>query len=171
MKSNKPSYVRKKFILTGIIFLFFFLSLRLVIPLISPLPQWVNNTPPALEDTSSRPNFVSSLSSTSERKIEPISFSENSNPEELLIRLEKSIPNHFRRWRFVRSGQGWVHFEVKTPMMGYVDDVVLSLPSDKSKLYFEVKSSSRLGHSDLGANRRRVEKLRNFFEKLKNEAD
>ncbi len=43
-----------------------------------------------------------------------------------------------------------------TPLMGFVDDV--EFRKDDTQVY--VRSASRVGHSDMGANRKRVEALR-----------
>lgn len=44
---------------------------------------------------------------------------------------------------------------------GYVDDVEVRLDQDNSVLH--IRSASRVGHSDMGANRKRVEQLRELF--------
>lgn len=56
--------------------------------------------------------------------------------------------------------------EVTTKMMKFTDDVEFVL--NKSLGEFEVKSSSRVGISDLGANRRRIEAIRTAFDALGN---
>ena len=45
--------------------------------------------------------------------------------------------------------------------MGYVDDVEFYLNADKGII--EVRSASRLGQSDLGVNRDRIETIRSKF--------
>ena len=45
-----------------------------------------------------------------------------------------------------------------TPTMGFVDDVEFLV--DPQRNVIDVRSASRLGHSDLGVNRKRVETLR-----------
>lgn len=50
---------------------------------------------------------------------------------------------------------GYLHAEYRTGLMGFVDD--LELRRDGSRL--EVRSASRVGHSDMGANRERVDAL------------
>lgn len=47
---------------------------------------------------------------------------------------------------------------VKTPLMRFRDDVQLRFDADAGVIH--VRSSSRLGISDMGTNRRRVETLR-----------
>lgn len=144
--------------------------LRVSVPLFSSTPKWVQETPPALEDTTTKPNFVSSLSSNVERKIDPLTLSTNLDPKEFLTKLEQLIPERFG-WKLVRSGDGWVHFEDSTLIMGYVDDLVLKISYDMSEPHLEVKSSSRIGYSDLGTNRRRVEKLRHFLMEIEKEIE
>ena len=46
----------------------------------------------------------------------------------------------------------------------FVDDVEFYFPPDQTIIH--LKSASRKGHYDFGANRRRVERLRSTFESL-----
>jgi len=48
-----------------------------------------------------------------------------------------------------------------TPLFGFVDD--LELRVDATRGLVEVRSASRVGHGDLGANRKRVERLRQLL--------
>jgi uncharacterized protein (DUF1499 family) len=57
----------------------------------------------------------------------------------------------------------FVHATFKTTI-GFVDDVTFLIKPDKDII--DVKSSSRIGFSDLGVNNRRVERLRKEFEAL-----
>ena len=52
----------------------------------------------------------------------------------------------------------YLHVEFSTPTLGFVDDVECLLASDGSRI--DVRSCSRLGYSDWGVNRKRVEMLR-----------
>lgn len=56
----------------------------------------------------------------------------------------------------ITSTPDYMHVEFKSGLMGFVDDVELLLDG---KLV-QVRSASRLGYSDLGVNRKRVEQLR-----------
>ncbi len=57
----------------------------------------------------------------------------------------------------VVSDQGeYIRSEFTSSLMGFVDDVEFYI--DASSI--QVRSASRLGHSDLGANRKRVESIR-----------
>jgi uncharacterized protein (DUF1499 family) len=61
-------------------------------------------------------------------------------------------------WEFKVNDNNFVHAVVKTPTLEFRDDVqLLFLPNDQ---LIQVRSSSRVGLSDLGTNARRVETLR-----------
>jgi uncharacterized protein (DUF1499 family) len=62
----------------------------------------------------------------------------------------------------VRESEGYLHAELATPWLRFVDDVELLLDAPAGVIH--VRSASRLGYSDLGTNRRRVEAIRARFE-------
>ncbi|MEP3348541.1 MAG: DUF1499 domain-containing protein [Marinomonas sp.] len=57
----------------------------------------------------------------------------------------------------VSSSLGYVHFEVKSKIIGYIDDVEFYLPETDKVVHF--RSASRVGYSDRGVNRDRMEKI------------
>jgi uncharacterized protein (DUF1499 family) len=62
----------------------------------------------------------------------------------------------------VTEHDGYLHARYVTPLMRYVDDVELRL--DENKQLIHIRSASRVGYSDLGANRQRVGRLRLAFD-------
>lgn len=58
---------------------------------------------------------------------------------------------------------GYLHASYETPLMRYVDDVELRL--DENKQVVHIRSVSRVGYSDLGANRKRTARIRAAFYK------
>ena len=56
----------------------------------------------------------------------------------------------------------YLHATFKTPLLGFVDDVEFLLVRERRTI--DVRSASRVGRSDFGANRKRVERLRKAFE-------
>jgi len=58
----------------------------------------------------------------------------------------------------VREEPAYLHAECMTRLLGFVDDLELQLRPQQALI--AVRSASRLGYGDLGANRRRVEALR-----------
>lgn len=61
----------------------------------------------------------------------------------------------------VTERDGYLHAQFVTPLMRYVDDVELRI--DENNRLIHIRSASRVGHSDMGANRARVAKIRSAF--------
>ena len=66
-------------------------------------------------------------------------------------------------WTIATDSGDFVQAVVKTPLMRFRDDVQLLF--DERAGVIQVRSSSRLGISDMGTNRRRVESLRDHLSK------
>jgi uncharacterized protein (DUF1499 family) len=62
------------------------------------------------------------------------------------------------RTRIVSEGDDYLHAECTTPLMRYVDDLELQLRAEEGVV--AVRSASRVGYGDMGANRDRIEDLR-----------
>jgi len=60
--------------------------------------------------------------------------------------------------RFIDTADGYARAEFRSRVFRFVDDLELRL--DTAHNCIQVRSASRVGHSDLGANRDRVERLR-----------
>jgi uncharacterized protein (DUF1499 family) len=112
------------------------------------------------------PNCVSSLPGSGPAGILPLNYEGISREEALnrLICLLESEP----RCRIIgvdelANGSIYVHAEFRSALFRFVDDVEFLLPADGSLI--QVKSASRLGYSDMGVNRERVERLRLIFER------
>ena len=61
-------------------------------------------------------------------------------------------------WLVVTATDNYIHAECKSRIFRFVDD--LELYFNSSNGIISVRSASRIGYSDFGANRRRVERLR-----------
>jgi len=62
------------------------------------------------------------------------------------------------RTKIISSTDDYLHAECSSAVFGFVDDLELHLrPAEK---LIAVRSAARLGHSDLGVNRKRLESLR-----------
>ena len=66
------------------------------------------------------------------------------------------------RVRVVKLEDNYIHAEFISFIFRFVDDVEFYF-DDEQKL-IQIKSASRVGYSDLGVNRRRIEKIRKQFE-------
>lgn len=103
------------------------------------------------------PNCVSSQTQPSDtvHYIEPLTYT--SAPEQALANL-KTIIQSLPRTEIINEADNYLYAEFKSALMGYVDDVEFYLDRDTEKIH--VRSASRLGQSDLGVNRKRVETIR-----------
>ncbi len=71
-----------------------------------------------------------------------------------LVALVKAMP----RTTIVDSTDNYLYAEFASKLMGFVDDVEFYL--DPAESVIQVRSASRLGESDLGVNRKRLEEIR-----------
>ena len=99
------------------------------------------------------PNCVSSQAEPSDREhyIEPIAFK---GARAKLRAAVESMP----RAKVITEQGNYLYAEYTSALMGYVDDVELFY-DDRAGLV-HVRSASRLGRSDFGVNRKRIEELR-----------
>ena len=61
----------------------------------------------------------------------------------------------------IKEEGNYLYAEYKSALMGFVDDVELFL--DEKAQLVHVRSASRLGRSDFGVNRKRIEELRTLI--------
>jgi uncharacterized protein (DUF1499 family) len=106
----------------------------------------------------STPNCVSSQSSDPEHYIDPLT--DNGQPAAALASL-KSILQNTERAKIIAETDNYLYTEFTSRWMGFVDDVEFFLDRDAGEI--EVRSASRLGESDLGVNRQRIETIRAQF--------
>ena len=116
-----------------------------------------------LKAPSTSPNSVSSQASlwpgnarAQEAQIEPLAIHNGDAAATMAALLEvvRTAPGA----QVMTARPDYIYAQFKTPLMKYTDDVEFWLPPDASVIH--VRSASRLGESDLGANRQRVEALR-----------
>jgi uncharacterized protein (DUF1499 family) len=103
----------------------------------------------------SSPNCVSSESGTATEKL-VAPFPAPAGPAEL-ARL-RGIVAAWPRTTVITESDGYLHAESRSRIMRFVDDVEFRY--DAAAGVIHVRSASRLGESDLGVNRKRVEGLR-----------
>jgi uncharacterized protein (DUF1499 family) len=106
----------------------------------------------------STPNCVSSQSKDPEHYIEPLTYRGSS--QEAIDRLKQIIDSQ-ERTTIVEESNNYLKAEFTSRWMGFVDDVEFYLNEDTGVI--DLRSASRLGESDLGVNRQRIEMIRNLF--------
>lgn len=108
------------------------------------------------------PNCVSTQShpTDSEHYLEPIPFS--TSPAEAIAKL-KSIIEGMERTQVITVSDDYLYAEFTSRTMGFVDDFEFYANPATGKL--QARAAARLGKSDLGANRRRMELILAEFQK------
>ena len=101
------------------------------------------------------PNCVSSQSLDAEHSIEPLTYT--STPAEAIADLKKVIQS-MKKTKIITESKNYLYAEFTSAIMGFVDDVEFYLNEDTKVIH--VRSASRLGKSDLGVNRKRIETIR-----------
>jgi len=104
------------------------------------------------------PNCVSSQDDDEEHGIAPLSY--EGEPADAIARLENLIAD-IENAETIESSDRYLYVQFTSAIMGFVDDVEFYVPEGSDAV--EVRSASRLGESDLGVNRRRVEEIRDLF--------
>lgn len=107
------------------------------------------------------PNCVSSQSQDSIHQIVPLTYREA--PAAAFAKLKQLIRDMERTAIIAEDGQ-YLYAEFMIPVFGFVDDVEFYL--DEAAGVIHVRSASRLGESDLGVNRKRIETIRTRFNQL-----
>lgn len=104
-----------------------------------------------------KPNCVSSQEGEASRRIEPLRYS--GGPAEAWARL-KAVLLAMSRIEIVEEAPGRLRAVATTKLWRFKDDLEFL---DGGPGVIEVRSASRIGYSDLGANRRRIERVRKAF--------
>lgn len=110
-----------------------------------------------LADCPKKPNSVSSHAEGA-HFIAPLAFADI--PEKAWKDLVDALAAH-PDIQIVHSSENYMHAECKTPGLGFIDDLEFYLPVGSAAIH--VRSASRLGYSDFGKNRQRVEAIREAF--------
>lgn len=108
----------------------------------------------SLPDCPQSPNCVSSQASDEAHRVAPLAAGSNvAESAAMLTAVLDSLP----RVAWTASADNVIEATFKTRIMRFTDDVLFHIDDDGM---IQVRSASRVGYSDLGANRSRVEMLR-----------
>ena len=129
-----------------------------LIMLLMSTPAPAGQTITQLSACPDKPNCVSSQSHDPAHFIEPIPYS--GSPASALQGLKAVLASEPRTTITVEQGN-YLHAEVRSLVFRFVDDIEFLLDTKQQRIH--VRSASRSGYSDLGVNRRRVERIRNSF--------
>jgi uncharacterized protein (DUF1499 family) len=108
-----------------------------------------------LDGCPSSPNCVSSEALDAEHAVAPLHLT--GDPQKAWKAITK-IVGQMPRHTIVEHTNHYLHVECKSRLFRFVDDLELLL--DPATMVIAIRSAARVGKSDLGVNRRRVEALR-----------
>lgn len=110
-------------------------------------------------DCPDKPNCVSTKSSTPTHKVSPLSYSSSlEEAKNKLIKIVESMP----RSKIINNNESFLHVEFTSQVFRFIDDVEFYF-NEPGIIHF--RGASRIGHSDMGVNRDRVEEIRLAFKK------
>lgn len=113
--------------------------------------------PPMLKPCPSTPNCVSSYAQSSRHKIQPLKMHQSA--EETMLTL-KAVIAAYPRTRIIAEAGNYIHATFRVNI-GFTDDV--EFLADEAAGVVHVRSASRIGYWDFGANRKRIEKVRKRY--------
>ena len=150
-KNSMSNRILRRLILIPIIAIagLFFLSMT------ASKPETLGATNGKLSECPPSPNCVSTTSQLKSQKMPAIGFSEK--PEEVLEKIKASVSQAFPKARLITEKSDYLHFEFTSLIFRFVDDVEFLINDKDAVVHF--RSASRVGHSDLGANRKRMTKI------------
>jgi uncharacterized protein (DUF1499 family) len=134
--------------------------LILITNLIFPAATWADSSSLGvnngyLTSCPASPNCVVSQNASDNHAIEPIVYHvDRDKAREILLKVLTVVP----RTQVVEQTDNYIHALSKSRIFKFVDDVEFYLPPDESVIH--MRSASRIGDSDLGVNRRRLEQIR-----------
>lgn len=113
----------------------------------------------------STPNCVNSQSQDATHNIEPLSY--DSTPTQAMAEIRRAIQS-MERTTIITETENYIYAEFKIKLIGFVDDVEFLLDPDAKVIH--VRSASRLGESDLGVNRKRIETIRKKLNEIRQQS-
>ncbi|MFK7857304.1 MAG: DUF1499 domain-containing protein [Granulosicoccus sp.] len=138
-------------------------ALRLAVPKLSGASAasgiLENNGQSTLGDCPDIPNCQGSESSRNSQKVDRLALSKSATDA---IDILSTIISSQAGAQIVTRDERYLHATFVTRIMGYIDDVEFLVSDDGQSL--QVRSASRLGKSDLGANAKRIALLRSLTE-------
>lgn len=109
----------------------------------------------------SSPNCVSSQSIDKEHAIEPLTYAVSTLAAHDDL---KKIILGMKRAEIITDSSAYIHAEFTSAIWRFVDDVEFYF--DEKAKTIHIRSASRLGKSDFGVNRKRVESIRALWKEM-----
>lgn len=105
------------------------------------------------------PNCVSTQADDAGHRMEPIPFT---GTADAALQRIKILVAKMPRTKIVTVADNYLHVEFRSAFFRFVDDVEFLIDRQEQLIHF--RSASRVGYSDFGVNRERLEQIRNAFQ-------
>ncbi|WP_300010161.1 DUF1499 domain-containing protein [Methylovulum sp.] len=131
--------------------------------MMSPTPTKASAINGKLPICGNSPNCVSSQAEIHDKQHYVLPFEIKGNPRQAWAELKKAM---IKQPRMVITHETHItlHAEATSLVFRFVDDINVLLDADAELIH--IRSASRVGHSDFGVNRKRIEALRAELRKV-----
>ncbi|MBU7582985.1 MAG: DUF1499 domain-containing protein [Nostoc sp. TH1S01] len=125
-----------------------------------PAPVWAASSSLGIDHAHltpcpSSPNCVVSQDADAKHSIDPIAYHvDRDTARATLLKVLTVVP----RTEVIEQTDNYIHALSKSRIFKFIDDVEFYFPANESVIH--IRSASRVGQSDLGVNRRRLEQIR-----------
>ncbi|MFK7767776.1 MAG: DUF1499 domain-containing protein [Mariniblastus sp.] len=150
----RPNYI-KRVARRLALFPFIVIAGLYLLSMTAPEPNNLGATGGQLAKCPDSPNCVSTQADDETHRMEAIPFAGNS--DELLAKIKSLIESEFGRAKLITESEGYLRYEFKSLIFRFIDDVEFLVDHEASVIHF--RSASRVGHSDMGKNRKRMQKI------------
>ena len=109
------------------------------------------------------PNCVNSQAVSEKQYIQPIHYA--GTRQEARVSLLQVFESE-KRAKTLTTQKNYIRAEFTSALFRFVDDVEFYFPEEQTgEMVIHIRSASRIGYSDFGANRKRIERIRSKFNK------
>lgn len=108
-------------------------------------------------DCPTSPNCVSTLTKQKDKEMQALPFKDLKQAKQLLLEIVKKMP----RTKIKPTDKNFIHVVFTTKILRFKDDVYFYF--DEQAKLIQFKSASRVGHSDLGANKKRMKEITSLY--------
>lgn len=112
-----------------------------------------------LKDCPNSPNCVGTQATKSNKKMKPLLY--QGTIDEAIKKL-KAIMSNRDNTKLIKEEHQYLHYEFKTSIGGFIDDVEFLL--DEKKKQIDFRSASQKGYFDFWKNKRRMKKIQKEWE-------
>ena len=120
-----------------------------------------DSMPDQLKPCPKSPNCVSTQTDQTDKKRDPIAYT--GSAAEAKVRLKKAVDG-MKRTQLKNESDNYLHYTFKTWPIPFIDDVEFLFDEEAKLIHY--RSASRVGHSDLGANGKRMAKVVAAYEAI-----